>query len=173
MKKLLLLITLSLVALGCDSSVNPGPGTDEPDVLPVEVKLTWDNEADLDLMVTEPSGERIWFGSPNSSSGGRLDGDDRDGEGPETITWPAGRAPAGVYAIRVHHFDGPSPSDYTVRVSHSGQTETHNGVISAEQTRAVTTFAVGSPTIDEFVNMPDRDAPEPEVVEALKEATEN
>jgi len=39
----------------------------------LSVTLTWDAEADLDLQVTEPSGEMIYSDHPTSGSGGLLD----------------------------------------------------------------------------------------------------
>jgi hypothetical protein len=169
MKKLILLITISIVALGCDSGPNPveePPGT-EPVTGPVEVQLIWDNAADLDLWVTDPTGERTWYGNPRSLSGGVLDGDDTDGEGPETISWAAGRALDGTYIVQVHHFDGPSPSNYTIRVSHSGRSETMAGSISRGETNTVTLFSVGSPPTGDSLmptedNNPEDDAPERE-----------
>lgn len=38
--------------------------------------LTWDTDDDLDLYVTDPSGERIWWINTMSASGGELDRDD-------------------------------------------------------------------------------------------------
>ena len=51
----------------------------------VQITLTWDNTADLDLHVIDPQGERIAYFSPTSTSGGMLDVDDVDGFGPENI----------------------------------------------------------------------------------------
>jgi hypothetical protein len=90
---------------------------EEPDCEPVvrtgviQVKLSWDTEADLDLWVTEPNGNVIYYfnGGP-SSTGGELDRDDNFPcgtatdflGGVENIVWPDGTTPdAGEYLVRV------------------------------------------------------------------------
>ena len=42
--------------------------------------------ADVDLYVTEPSGETAWYSSQTTSNGLALDFDNRSGYGPEHIT---------------------------------------------------------------------------------------
>ena len=74
----------------------------------MQVTLTWDNDADLDLHVVEPSGEEIWYEHTESATGGFLDVDDVDGEGPENVFWFVG-APSGRYVVRVVHFSGSAP----------------------------------------------------------------
>jgi hypothetical protein len=184
MKKLLLLIALSVVALGCDS-VTPPVEEEEGELIveAIEIQLTWDNEADLDLWVTDPSGERTWYNNPNSSSGGTLSSDDTDGQGPEIITWPAGVAPTGRYIVEVNHFEGPSPSNYIVRVSYGDNSETFSGVVSAEETRAVAELTISDPADSNNavtvsgINVSETgsgiDVPEPEAVEVLKVALTN
>ena len=168
MKKLILLATISIIALGCDSGPTPPavePPSNEPIAGPVEVQLTWSNAADLDLWVTDPTGERTWYDNPRSLSGGALDADDTDGEGPETITWPAGRALYGTYIVQVHHFDGPSPSNYTVRVSHSGRSESMAGSIRGGETNTVTLFTVGSSPTGDYLSSPEDNDPEDDLPE--------
>ena len=99
----------------------------------VQVTLTWDNEADLDLWVTDPAGERIGFSNPTSSSGGRLDVDDTDGFGPENIFWPTNQAPPGTYRVEVHYYDGPAPIGYSVLISAVGQEVQKSGLFTADE----------------------------------------
>ncbi len=72
----------------------------------VKFTLTWDNDTDLDLYVTEPSGDVIWFGNKFSTTGGQLDTDDQDGEGPENIFWPTDFARPGSYRVEVKMYSG-------------------------------------------------------------------
>ena len=64
--------------------------------------------SDVDLHVVDPRGEEVFYGHPNSASGGRLDLDsnaacDLDHKRNENITWPVGRAPRG--RSRCRRFD--------------------------------------------------------------------
>ena len=94
-----------------------GGGTDpgQPTPFPtmgvgdITIRLTWNETADLDLHVIEPSGTEIYFGSPTSSSGGELD---RDANFPcstattspaENVYWNTG-APTGEYEVDVRYF---------------------------------------------------------------------
>ncbi|MEM6326703.1 MAG: hypothetical protein AAF791_06240 [Bacteroidota bacterium] len=108
----------------------------------VQVSLTWDTTADIDLWVTDPSGERIYFGNRTSASGGQLDVDDRNGFGPENIFWPIGGAPGGTYAVDVDHWSGASPTNYSVTTVVQGVTRTFTGDVASDETDRVTTFTV-------------------------------
>ena len=110
----------------------------------VQVSLTWNTTADLDLWVTDPAGERIYYGNRTSASGGQLDVDDRSGFGPENVFWPTNGAPAGTYTVQVDHYSGASPSAWRVTTVVAGRTQTFTGSVSTNQTDAVTTFTVGS-----------------------------
>lgn len=94
----------------CFDTISVGTGD-------LQVSLSWDTTADIDLYVTEPSGNTIYFGNrANSSTGGQLDVDDTNGYGPENIFWDNG-APSGTYLIEVDHFSGASPTDYVVTIT--------------------------------------------------------
>lgn len=72
-----------------------------PDVL---VLLSWDTPGtDLDLRVTDPSGEECDYGNRRTASGGALEVDDTDGYGPEIFAQE--HAPPGVYRISVSAYD--------------------------------------------------------------------
>ncbi len=111
----------------------------------VKITLTWSNTADIDLWVTEPSGESIGYNHMVSSvSGGMLDFDDRDGYGPENIYWPINGAPAGVYTVKINYFAGTGTADYQVIVEVDGATNTYTGTGSLTtigQWITVTSFA--------------------------------
>jgi hypothetical protein len=91
----------------------------------VQITLEWSDSNDLDLHVTEPSGEVINYINTRSSTGGRLDADANagcggGGAGRENVFWPQGQAPSGPYQVRVVYFRGctedPLPS-MNVRVT--------------------------------------------------------
>ena len=69
----------------------------------LRVTLTWDTSGtDVDLWVTDPSGEACGWSHSSTASGLMLDFDDVDGYGPENIT--TSMASAGTYSVRVHYF---------------------------------------------------------------------
>lgn len=69
----------------------------------LQVELMWDsNFTDVDLHVTEPGGEEVYFQHMSSREGGQLDHDITTGFGPETYTIP--RMARGDYKISLHYF---------------------------------------------------------------------
>lgn len=74
----------------------------------VQVTLLWTSKADLDLLVTDPAGERVYYRNPAVASGGTLDrdanfpcGTDDSSPAAENVFWPRGGAPAGTYLVVV------------------------------------------------------------------------
>ncbi len=109
----------------------------------VQITLTWDNEADLDLHVIDPFGEEIYWLDKYSASNGTLDVDDIDGYGPENIYWPQGEAPEGTYQVYVHHYPWttkPTTSYYTVLIYAFGESKTFSGSISYDEIVFITNF---------------------------------
>ena len=94
----------------------------------VQVTLSWDAESDVDLHVVDPTGEEIYYGSSESSSGGELDLDSNagcgiDGKQVENITWASGTAPRGTYTVRVNYWAscGVQATNYVVAVHVKGR----------------------------------------------------
>lgn len=90
----------------------------------IQVSVTWNTDADVDLHVVEPSGAEIYYGSTTSGTGGELDIDANaacsvSGLTQENIGWPAGSAAPGTYIVRVDYWDacGAVQTDYIVTVS--------------------------------------------------------
>ena len=84
----------------------------------LQVSLSWDNTADVDIWVTDTSGTKIYFANPSSATGGSLDRDDVNGYGPENIFWE--NAPDGSYLVEVNHYAGARPSGYIVTINGLG-----------------------------------------------------
>lgn len=61
------------------------------------------DDADIDLWVDEPGGERVMYSNRLSAAGGTISNDMTDGYGPEEYV--IRRAPRGEYAVRVNGFD--------------------------------------------------------------------
>lgn len=94
----------------------------------VQVSISWTGASDVDLHVTDPDGEEVYFGNLESASGGTLDLDSNagcqiDGVNNENIVWPTGSAPRGAYVVVVDYWSdcGAPRSDYVVTVAIAGQ----------------------------------------------------
>jgi hypothetical protein len=94
----------------------------------VQVSLSWNTDADVDLHVIDPAGEEIYWESRESASGGELDLDSNaacssDGPRNENITWAANHAPSGAYRVLVDYWSNCSAAStaYTVTVNVKGQ----------------------------------------------------
>ncbi|PKL14917.1 MAG: DUF2135 domain-containing protein [Spirochaetae bacterium HGW-Spirochaetae-6] len=69
----------------------------------LKIFLTWDTDGtDVDLWVTEPTGEKCYYGFKNSKIGGSLDVDVTTGFGPEVYT--LARAVPGNYKIELKYY---------------------------------------------------------------------
>lgn len=80
------------------------PGGTENDL---KVYLTWDTDrSDVDLWVTSPSGERVFYSHKSGKNGESLYGDVTTGYGPESFTAP--KAAPGEYLIQVNYYGSGS-----------------------------------------------------------------
>jgi hypothetical protein len=67
------------------------------------VTITWNTDnTDVDLHVTEPTGEECFYGHRQTRSGGELTRDVTQGYGPEMFVLK--RAPNGRYLVRAHYY---------------------------------------------------------------------
>lgn len=81
--------------------------------------LTWSGATDLDLYVTDPSGETISYQITSSSSGGQLDIDCTgfcSGGNAENIFWSSG-GPSGTYQYYVNYYSGNDATPFTISIS--------------------------------------------------------
>jgi len=123
----------------CDGTFEGGSQGQTGDV---SFRLTWSGPQDLDLYVTEPSGETIYYGNTESDTHGQLDVDSNypcsnTSQSPtENIFWPEGEAPHGTYTFWADFYrtcDGSSTASFTLRVF-EGETvvRTINGTVSED-----------------------------------------
>jgi uncharacterized protein YfaP (DUF2135 family) len=69
----------------------------------MKLVLVWDtDQTDMDLWVTGPDGEKVFYGNKTGKAGGQLDIDVTNGYGPETFTHAAPQA--GTWQIQVQNF---------------------------------------------------------------------
>lgn len=71
----------------------------------LRVTLTWDGYADIDLYVTSPAGNVVYY-SNRSADGMSLDVDNTSAYGPENVTVP--QAAPGVYSFAANNYSGTS-----------------------------------------------------------------
>ena len=128
-------VTMRIAAVDAQGRVS-SPITRELSVMAVgagdvEVTLTMSEPTDLDLYVTEPSGQTIFFGNTQAMSGGHLDLDANAacssnlGVNNEHVYWPAGRAQAGTYRVNVGYWEsciGGRPVTYRLTLRACGET---------------------------------------------------
>ena len=122
----------------------------------VQISLSWDVDSDVDLHVVDPNGDEIYWSRRTVSSGGQLDLDSNagcriDGVRNENVTWAAGRAPRGLYTVRVNYWSscGVSQTNYVIRVNNGGLMSAFSGTLTGSGDRGglgsgevVTTFMV-------------------------------
>ena len=103
----------------------------------VEIALMWNTSDDLDLHVTAPSGEEIYFGNPKSACGGWLDVDMNISGGGgnfslqpvEHIRWLEGEAPEAEYHVYVKLYtyrSGEAPVPFTVCIKANNEVKEYH-----------------------------------------------
>jgi len=119
----------------------------------VQVTLIWSSYNDLDLYVTDPAGETIYYNHPEAASGGKLDVDANRGcfsyitSSPvENIFWATGSAPRGSYTVRVNYYQhcstAPLADSYIVRLLVDGNVQEFSGTVSTVgEDDLITTFS--------------------------------
>jgi len=110
----------------------------------LQVILTWQSTADLDLHVLEPNGTEIYYGNTVSSDGGTYGIDANGGcsntttSPAETVTWQT-TPPSGTYTERVEYYEpcpgtgGSGPQNFTVTLKSGGNVVgQQNGTVNSQ-----------------------------------------
>ncbi|MCB9366953.1 MAG: hypothetical protein H6508_07235 [Calditrichaeota bacterium] len=136
---------------GCNPTPTTPVGTGD-----IQVTLTWFNaqSLDLDLWVTDPTGQTCAYFNNPSSTGGVLDRDNQCGDyvngTPENIYWTT-TPPSGEYKIEVDWYgdcgNGLQSQAFNVRTVVHGTTRTYARTINADQTMEVARFTFSGSTV--------------------------
>jgi len=120
----------------------------------LQVSVSWNTRADVDLYLQEPNGELIYFVNSSSEAGGVLDLDSNVGcpeNGPqnENITYENVVPPAGQYLVSLDLFSTcsvvTSPTDYVVTVRIGDDVQTFTGALQPDGSSrdvAITSFEI-------------------------------
>jgi hypothetical protein len=135
----------------------PGPAAPEPPQPGVTVTLRWTAPVDLDLYVTDPALETVYFANPRTASGGVLERDARcagrePGEQVERARWTS--PPPGRYRVGVDFLEtcGGAAEEvpYSLLVEVDGVRQELTGrARRAERQPLVVEFSVAAPAAGE------------------------
>ena len=134
------LISLDVFCVTGGGGQEPVLGTGD-----IQSTLRWTTTDDLDLAVTDPSGQTVFYKNPRVPSGGAQDVDDNadciesNPTPVENIFWPTEGAPTGDYTVEVRLFRrcaAPGPVPFTLTLLVQGKTETLTGSVD-DATKAV------------------------------------
>jgi uncharacterized protein YfaP (DUF2135 family) len=115
------------------------------------VTLRWTTTDDLDLAVTDPSGNTVTYFNRSIDSGGQLDVDananciEQNSSPIENIFWPPSQAPQGQYTIAVNLFQrcaGSGPISFNLTLLVQGNTETLTGTVDEQNPVATFPFSL-------------------------------
>jgi len=139
---------LEMVMAGEEVDCTPKPSSGD-----VQVLLSWNNYNDLDLIVTDPYNETVWYKNRRVSSGGQLEIDMNveypDSKTPiENIYWPTGGAPNGTYNVYVLYYkqhERTAETSYMVIVKQSDKVNEYTGtIINEKEVTHICTFTLGN-----------------------------
>ncbi len=117
----------------------------------IEVYLTWETNADLQLLVRDPAGQAIFDDQPRSTSGGLLAADGNvgcqvsEGTAVSYIYWPLGLLRPGVYETEVwfqSQCGDTTPPEFTLTIVIDGEVVAVERRIPAFNDRYIQTFVV-------------------------------
>ena len=128
----------------------------------VMVTVSWDSDADLDLEVVDGTGEAVYYGNRESSTGGTFAVNsscgDRSWIRNEHIGWSGGTPPEGHYEVRLTHWwncGTVEQTNWVVSVYNHGQVSTFSGTFTGPGLR------LGAPDVLEISQFEVGDGPPP------------
>ncbi len=130
-----LLLPLGLLACGGARPIREIATPEAVDFTPedVRVRLVFGGEADLDLIVTDPNHEELYFGNTQSRLGGLFDADQRcESPAPRVETVSFSPAPIGRYRVSVDFMircaAGVDTAPYRLVIEANGETKEIEGI---------------------------------------------
>src|SRR5262245_39352890 len=130
---------LAVGLAACAGSTGPPPFPDAPPLQPGElrVRLVFGADADLDLYVTGPDQETVYYANTPAGAGA-LDGDRRCGDpAPRVETASFVPATAGRYRVGIDHAarcdPGSGPASYRLVIGGPGHREERSGTLTLGQ----------------------------------------
>lgn len=137
----------------CNGLIDEGCGYSSGNI---QITLAWNSGADLDLYVTDPTGESLSYQNTRVSSGGHLDQDARGACNTnqpnntiENVYWEQASPPNGVYGVEVHYWAGASCStragvtNMTLSIAVGGQLlGSYSYAISPDQRISIAQFQI-------------------------------
>jgi hypothetical protein len=144
----LLCVTALVACAGRDSGRRPPSAPASPAASGARVLLLWSEPVDLDLYVTEPSLETVYFANPSAQTGGRLERDvtcgtirsEPKGEPLfEEVRW--NESGPGRYRVGVDFVDacgsGTEETAFRVVAEISGERREWSGMVRRERFQAI------------------------------------
>lgn len=156
---------LQKVISGVEIDCTPVPSSGD-----VQVMLSWTNYNDLDLIVSDPFGEKVWFKNRRVSSGGQLEIDMNveypDSKTPlENIYWPPGGAPNGTYNVYLLYYkqhEKTAETPYIITVKYGDQTVEYRGtIVNEKDVIHICTFTLGDSS--RIQDTPDTNPDKPDI----------
>jgi len=111
----------------------------------MEFTLTWDQQADLDLHVSDPFSESLYYVQQQNATGGvfRQDAGCGGSSQTERAVYPRGTAASGTYSVFVHYFrscNGTGEVRWTLNIVSDGKTQRISGTIRPSEYLHITDF---------------------------------
>ena len=109
--------------------------------------LTWDaDNTDIDLWVTDPNGEKAFYGNRLTYQGGRMSLDFTGGYGPEEFSLK--HAKPGKYKVEAQYLRRPAPDD---RRADDAADEARHGIRQSAQREQLVTLRLKGRSESVFV----------------------
>jgi uncharacterized protein YfaP (DUF2135 family) len=134
----------------CNGQIDEGCGYQSG---AIQITLAWNTGADIDLYVTDPSGQTVSYQNTRLASGAMLDHDARGqcraneaNNTIENVYWNSPQPPRGQYQITLHYWGecgGAGPTLATTSISVGGRIYgVYNVTLTPQQRLPIATFTI-------------------------------